>query len=67
MLPPLKRRSLEQLPLNNDADKVCDWLCAFIKQTCKNNRGEYTPKKPIPAGRWTSVQDTNEEREVGCL
>lgn len=28
----------------NDADKVCDWLCAFVKQTHKNDRGEYTPK-----------------------
>lgn len=51
MLPPLKRWSLEQFPLKNDADEVCDWLCAFIKQTHKNNRGEYTPKKPIPALR----------------
>lgn len=44
MLPPLKRWSLEQFPLNNDADEVCDWLCAFVKQTHKNDRGEYTPE-----------------------
>lgn len=30
--------------MNNDADEVCDWLCAFVKQTRKNDRGEYTPK-----------------------